>query len=1164
MNPRTHRAPIAARSARSFAIIICATAAIAQAQTWDGGGGNNNYSNAANWNPNALPANNGTANIIFAGAVRPTPVLDSNQSVATVTFNSATAFSLSSSNSSILSVGVLGGGGNLINVTGSGAATISNDVTLGSGTVTATGANLTLSGRVNIGTNSTVTFTPGTGRTITFGSFNNALAVLNNSVTRIVGPGEVIVAANGAASYFSSARVEVVGGTLTGTGQTTLPNVTVSASGLLKHPGFAFTTGDLRVSGGTVEFTGALAGVGNLLNDVVISTGHIKGVPTTFGNGMLKVEVSPSAPVISAVLDVGTIDVAASSMRSVDVIFQSPLAGQVTLLSGDMGFSHFTATATNSTLNRLLVTGANANVFADASPVSPTGTVALTGSNQFLSSRESGTTINYVEVSGNGAGLGLFLPTLTLNSVRILSNASATVAVSSLNVGTLTIDSGATYDLGFSAPHTTINNSGVFNSKVTGTAINTFNNNVGGVVNMTGGMTASTLNNFGTLNLTGFEFIGTINHVSGIINLPSGGIATITGKLNLNGGSFSAGSLQVSGSAGQLAINTPLAVPIDLSLRSVASVNNSSLTMAGGAFGATSFTNLGAVAGNGTFLAGVYTNAATWTVNGLQLFDVNSTLRNTTGTLSVPLNSQIVLIGNGSVQNLGVLSLASGKISGGFVSNSATGLLTGRGQISSVVNNVSGTILPDGGILFLDGPVANGGIIRVTPTAPLGGTGVITNTGRIQGDGTIANAITNASGGRIEPKGTLQLISPLTLSTGSQIQATFGNTLVLQGGLSGSNSGSILLSGGAVDSGLNAVTNGASGQIAGWGNLNTASLRNSGAMTFTGGSSLISGPVTNDLSKSIKVQAGTAIFTSQVTNNGAIQVISGEAVFTGGLTGNPAGAGPLSSPAFSNSVVGGGSLSVAAGAAVLVDGVSQASVSIAGTSVSPGYLTVQTHQPEGFTPVTGRTVMPSTSVVGTLSITKIGSAYQGMLDLQDNNMVVTGMTEGALRDMVAAWWNKGSRDGLGLGSSFSTTGFAVGNLDQLATLAVVGNSNGAGGVRRSDLDGVPVSAGDVLVKYTYIGDADLNGKVDTQDLAQLLTGLRGGLSGWWNGDNNYDGLVNGDDLANLLTVMRLQGAAFSGGSIGSGGGGGSVPEPASATLLVVGALALTRRRSRVR
>ena len=69
----------------SIALLAVITA---RAQTWDGGSGvNSNIGTAANWNPDAVPANNGTANLIFGGVVRLTPNFESVWSVNGVTFN---------------------------------------------------------------------------------------------------------------------------------------------------------------------------------------------------------------------------------------------------------------------------------------------------------------------------------------------------------------------------------------------------------------------------------------------------------------------------------------------------------------------------------------------------------------------------------------------------------------------------------------------------------------------------------------------------------------------------------------------------------------------------------------------------------------------------------------------------------------------------------------------------------------------------------------------------------------------------------------------------------------------------------------------------------------------------------------------------------------------
>ena len=61
---------------------------VTQAQTWDGGGTDNNWTTPNNWNPNAVPANNGTANILFLGSVRLTPTINVIQSVNAIGFGS--------------------------------------------------------------------------------------------------------------------------------------------------------------------------------------------------------------------------------------------------------------------------------------------------------------------------------------------------------------------------------------------------------------------------------------------------------------------------------------------------------------------------------------------------------------------------------------------------------------------------------------------------------------------------------------------------------------------------------------------------------------------------------------------------------------------------------------------------------------------------------------------------------------------------------------------------------------------------------------------------------------------------------------------------------------------------------------------------------------------
>jgi Immunoglobulin domain/Calx-beta domain len=73
------------------------------------------------------------------------------------------------------------------------------------------------------------------------------------------------------------------------------------------------------------------------------------------------------------------------------------------------------------------------------------------------------------------------------------------------------------------------------------------------------------------------------------------------------------------------------------------------------------------------------------------------------------------------------------------------------------------------------------------------------------------------------------------------------------------------------------------------------------------------------------------------------------------------------------------------------------------------------------------------------------------------------------------------------------------------------------------------SGGDVLVKYTYVGDADLSGTLTAADYVAIDNGFNMSFSGYANGDFNYDGKINGDDYALIDNSYNTQ-ATISGAS----------------------------------
>ena len=285
--------------------------------------------------------------------------------------------------------------------------------------------------------------------------------------------------------------------------------------------------------------------------------------------------------------------------------------------------------------------------------------------------------------------------------------------------------------------------------------------------------------------------------------------------------------------------------------------NQGSLPLAGGTLaGSGPVVNNGLISGYGTIGGtGGFTNNAQLTVSGGSLTLAKAGVNANTGNVDVPSGLQLRLTG-GALANTGAVNLDGGLVAGPAVlSNNAGGIVSGRGTISAPLANAGGTLRAVGGTLNVTSAFANSGVIRLDDAAGLAG-GAITNTGRIQGDGTISNALTNAAGG--------------------SIRVDAGKTLLFRGAFT-ANTGEMNLQGGTLDF-TSALTNSATGFIAGRGALYTGGLTNIGQMAFSGGTADIHGDVTLAAGSRVVTSGSGSVttFFDDVTHNG-LEIFTGAA-----------------------------------------------------------------------------------------------------------------------------------------------------------------------------------------------------------------------------------------------------------------------------------------------
>jgi fibronectin-binding autotransporter adhesin len=732
------------------------------------------------------------------------------------------------------------------------------------------------------------------------------------------------------------------------------------------------------------------------------------------------------------------------------------------------------------------------------------------------------------------------------NTMRIgIDNALPATTVLGLNGTGAIFDMGDASNAGYNLTVAgLINNSSATNPTITntGTSIKT--------------LTVSSANSSEANNLS----------ITGNLNLVKGG----TGALTLRGTNSYVGTTTVnSGGALIVAVDPTTAIPGYSSNLTVNSGAGFGVRL--GADSTMTTGNLDTIQADGTVFTGANRYVAievTAAAGGTQTYGTSVNNFNGARGFMKYGGGTLALTGTNAysldtVLNGGVLEIASqSNIGDGSATNNILVNGTSTLRTTGAVGNISKSITLNAGTFTLDTAGQSFNL-----TGPMSGAGSFAKTGA--GDVTVSGNMTHAgsvavSGGIVTLSGNNSFAGRTTVSAGATVRTTTNTALgtaagdtFVRGG-SGADANSTLILDGSAGNLTIAENFLIEGKSSGSGGNATAHINNesgnntiSGTVTLdaagtwynltsTSGSLTVSGGVVNPLTGTRQLNlrgAGNGAINGNVTNPGAATDFR-FAKFDGG-TWTLGGANQFAGA----NAVNGGTLVVANS-----DALGTGSLSIADTA----------------------TTVAQVGLPKAISVASISTTGSGKFDITNNSLVIKNSTLATVTAQIVQGYNNGDFFGSGITSStaandpnfLTAVGYAA-NID-----AAYVTFEGVGGL----------DDGDVLVKYTYYGDADLTGSVDLDDFNLFLAGYQDPANvpqTWIYGDFDYTGSVDLDDFNLFLAAYQANGAPLSTlangiemSSLSAGdqqmmlGAIAAVPEPGTLGVLAVGACGLLARRRR--
>jgi hypothetical protein len=292
-------------------------------------------------------------------------------------------------------------------------------------------------------------------------------------------------------------------------------------------------------------------------------------------------------------------------------------------------------------------------------------------------------------------------------------------------------------------------------------------------------------------------------------------------------------------------------------------------------------------------------------------------------------------------------------------------------------------------------------------------------------------------------------------------------------------------------------------------------------LAFTGGTLA----VTSGFTSSRPIEVGPAGGTIDAAR-GATLTLNGPSLTWMGGTLNVTDRGTVAFSLSSASiyVIPGSALNIAAGSSVTVGGSTDPFTDSLTPSnhvaiVNNGSLTINVNGSiAGITGAGQLTVGNGTSKntlqlaanSGGNSVASLTIAAGSTLDLTNNHLIINyaGGPDpiATIRGYLKTGYNNGNWTGPGIDSSAIPAGghYALGYAD------------GADNVVKG------LSSGQIEIKYTLYGDANLDGLVSGDDFTILAANIGKIVSGWDKGDFNYDGVVSGDDFTLLVSNLGRQ------------------------------------------